>query len=151
MNTNLPTTTGTKTSTKREARRTTKFLQTTLLSALFFLLLGVGESMGQVSTYSFTQSSGTYSSISSGTNYDNYTSWTNTNFLDDNNSSALESIGFNFVYNGTTYTQFGVNTNGFISLGSLPTNSYSPLSTGTSNIGISRIRAFVAQLYFPYF
>ena len=95
----------------------------------------------QVSSYTFGTSTGTYTPIVGGVNYDNFTSWSNTNFLDDNNSAALESIGFNFVYNGTTYTQFGVNTNGFISLGSLPTSSYLPLSTGTSNNVISAMGA----------
>ena len=91
----------------------------------------------QVSSYTFGTSTGTYTPITGGANYDNFTSWSNTNFLDDNNSTALESIGFNFIYNGTTYTQFAVNTNGFITLGALPTNSYTPLSTGTSNNVIS--------------
>jgi hypothetical protein len=106
------------------------------------LLLFFGGSVrGQVSSYTFSESAGTYTPITGGVNYDNFTSWSNTNFLDDNNSAALESIGFNFVYNGTTYTQFGVNANGFISLGSLPTNSYLPLSTGTSNNVISAMGA----------
>jgi hypothetical protein len=91
----------------------------------------------QVSSYTFGTSTGTYTPITGGANYDNFTSWSNTNFLDDNNSTALESIGFNFIYNGTTYTQFAVNTNGFITLGALPTNSYTPLSTGSSNNVIS--------------
>jgi hypothetical protein len=101
------------------------------LILLFTLISFLGFT--QVSSYTFATSTGTYTPITGGANYDNFTSWTNTNFLDDNNSTALESIGFNFVYNGTTYTQFGVNTNGFITLGALPTNSYSPLSTGSSN------------------
>ena len=105
------------------------------LILLFTLISFIG--ITQVSSYTFTTSTGTYTPITGGANYDNFTSWTNTNFLDDNNSTALESIGFNFVYNGTTYTQFAVNTNGFITLGSLPTNSYNPLSTGTSNNVIS--------------
>ena len=95
----------------------------------------------QVSSYTFGTSTGTYTPIVGGVNYNNFTSWSNTNFLDDNNSAVLESIGFNFVYNGTTYTQFAVNTNGFITLGSLPTNSYLPLSTGTSNNVISAMGA----------
>jgi hypothetical protein len=74
-------------------------------------------------------------------NYDNFTSWSNTNFQDDNSSTTLEPIGFNFVYNGTSYTQFGINTNGFITLGALPTNSSFPLSTGTSNNVISAMGA----------
>jgi len=104
-----------------------------------FLYSFIGNS--QVSSYTFGTSTGTYTPIVGGSNYDNFTSWSNTNFLDDNNSSALESIGFNFVYNGTTYTQFAVNTNGFITLGALPTNSYLPLSTGTSNNVISAMGA----------
>ena len=111
-----------------------------LLSLLTFLLV-VSNVISQVSSYTFGTSSGTYTPITGGSNYDNFTSWTNTNFLDDNNSTALESIGFNFVYNGTTYTQFAVNTNGWISLGALPTNSYVPLSAGTSNNVISAMGA----------
>ena len=104
---------------------------------IFFLILTSFFVRSQVSSYTFGTSTGTYTPIVGGSNYDNFTSWSNTNFLDDNNSAALESIGFNFVYNGTTYTQFAVNTNGFITLGALPTNSYTPLSTGTSNNVIS--------------
>ena len=105
------------------------------LILLFTLISFLG--ITQVSSYTFGTSTGTYTPITGGANYDNFTSWTNTNFLDDNNSTGLESIGFNFIYNGTTYTQFAVNTNGFITLGALPTNSYTPLSTGTSNNVIS--------------
>ena len=104
-----------------------------------FLYSFIGNS--QVSSYTFGVSTGTYTPIVGGVNYDNFTSWSNANFLDDNNSAALESIGFNFVYNGTTYTQFAVNTNGFIRLGALPTNNYLPLSTGTSNNVISAMGA----------
>jgi hypothetical protein len=104
---------------------------------IFFVILTSFFVRSQVSSYTFGTSTGTYTPIVGGSNYDNFTSWSNTNFLDDNNSTALESIGFNFVYNGTTYTQFAVNTNGFITLGALPTNSYVPLSTGTSNNVIS--------------
>lgn len=108
---------------------------------IFFVILTSFFVRSQVSSYTFGTSTGTYTPIVGGSNYDNFTSWTNTNFLDDNSSSALESIGFNFIYNGTTYTQFGVNANGFISLGSLPTSSYLPLSTGTSNNVISAMGA----------
>jgi hypothetical protein len=107
------------------------------LLLLFSFLLSIGNLFSQVSSYTFSSSTGTYTPITGGANYDNFTSWSNTNFLDDNNSAALESIGFNFVYNGTTYTQFAINANGFITLGALPTNSYSPLSTGASNNVIS--------------
>ena len=49
MNTKLPTNASTKTTRNFTLSCTPKFLQTTLLSALFFLLLGVGESWGQAS------------------------------------------------------------------------------------------------------
>ena len=108
---------------------------------IFFVILTSFFVRSQVSSYTFGTSTGTYTPIVGGVNYNNFTSWSNTNFLDDNNSAVLESIGFNFVYNGTTYTQFGVNANGFISLGSLPTSSYYPLSIGTSNNVISAMGA----------
>jgi hypothetical protein len=119
---------------------------------IFFSLLISLNGYSQVSNYTFAQSSGTYSAIVGGTNYNNFTNWANTSyigtlpnatagFLDDNVSSALLPIGFNFVYNGTTFTQFGICTNGWISLGGLPTNSYTPLSTGTSNNVISAMGA----------
>ena len=98
---------------------------------IFFILLTRFFVRSQVSSYTFGTSTGTYTPIVGGSNYDNFTSWSNANFLDDNNSTALVSIGFNFIYNGTTYTQFAVNTNGFITLGALPTNSYCPLGSGT--------------------
>ena len=114
---------------------------------IFFLILTSFFVRSQVSSYTFGTSTGTYTPIVGGSNYDNFTNWTNNNFngttgyFDDVSSSVLESIGFNFIYNGTTYTQFAVNTNGFITLGGLPTNSYLPLSTGTSNNVISAMGA----------
>jgi hypothetical protein len=108
-----------------------------ILSTIFSVLCAL-FSQSQVSNYTFSQSTGVYTPISGGANYNNFTTWSNTNFLDDNISAALESIGFNFVYNGVIYTQFGVSTNGFITLGNLPTNTdYFPLSTGPSNNVIS--------------
>ncbi|WP_181017562.1 hypothetical protein, partial [Pseudomonas syringae] len=35
-------------------------------------------------------------------------------------SSAAQDIGFSFSYNGATFTQFTLNTNGFIKLGATP-------------------------------
>ena len=43
----------------------------------------------QVSSYTFGTSTGTYTPIVGGSNYDNFTNWTNTNFLDDNNFFAF--------------------------------------------------------------
>ena len=45
----------------------------------------------------------------------------------DNANSSATSIGFNFDYNGTTYTDFIVNTNGFIKMGTSAPSSTSVL------------------------
>lgn len=120
--------------------------------ALLFFLAPLKECFSQVSAYTFAQSAGTYTAITGGTNYNNFTNWNNASyigtlpnatagFLDDNVSAALQPIGFNFVYNGVTYTQFGICTNGWISLGGLPTNSSFPVSGGTTNNIISAMGA----------
>jgi hypothetical protein len=80
-------------------------------------------SNAQVSSYTFTSNTGTYTEIATSSNvlgtiandeevFNNstagaYAPITNTGF----------SIGFNFVYNGVTYDKFAVGTNGFIVLG----------------------------------
>lgn len=84
----------------------------------------------QVSAYSFTQTSGTYTAITTGTSIA-------TGTQDDSVISA-KPIGFTFNYNGVNYTTFGVNINGWISLGSTaPVSSYLPISGGTTNNVIS--------------
>lgn len=125
-------------------------LSITYRNIFLFILFSVMslKMFSQVSNYSFSQSAGTYTPITGGTNYDNFTNWRNTSytgtlpittngFLDDNVSATLQPIGFTFTYNGVNYTQFGICTNGFISLGALPVSSWTPISTGTSNNIIS--------------
>ncbi len=63
-------------------------------------------------------SSGTWSNLGS-----NGTSISMANM--DNANSSATSIGFNFDYNGTSYTDFIVNTNGFIKLGTTAPSSTS--------------------------
>ena len=56
--------------------------------------------------------------------------------FDDNNSTA-QNIGFTFFFNGANFTQFILNTNGFIKLGSAaPTGAaiYSALSSTETNL-----------------
>lgn len=99
----------------------------TLLIALFCLSF---EIFSQVSTYTFSSSSGTYTPITGGAVVTSGTS-------DDNTFGAL-NIGFTFTYNGVAYTQFGLNVNGWISMGAVaPTSSYVPISGGTTNNIIS--------------
>ncbi|MBI3233922.1 MAG: hypothetical protein HYZ42_07750, partial [Bacteroidetes bacterium] len=55
--------------------------------------------------------------------------------FDDANSSP-EDIGFNFVFNGTTYNKMIINTNGFIKLGSVaPSSANLFYSSATNTVG----------------
>lgn len=87
----------------------------------------------QVSTYSFSQSAGTYSPISGGT------------VLgvpgNDDTSFPNNPIGFTFWYNGAAYTNFSVNSNGFIALGGAVNSSYNALSTGSTNNVVAALSA----------
>ncbi|GAB4138908.1 MAG: hypothetical protein Fur0041_13990 [Bacteroidia bacterium] len=85
----------------------------------------------QVASYSFSQSSGSYTPITGGTvlgapNNDD------TNF-------PSNPIGFTFWFNGTAYTTFSVNSNGFLALGNTVASSYTAISSGTSNNIISAL------------
>src|SRR5574337_1043000 len=102
-------------------------------TGLFLLLLLLIASTGiirlhaQVSTYTFSQSVGTYTPISGGTVLGIPTN--------DDNIFSNNPIGFQFCFNGTTYTEFGVNANGWIYMGnSVGISSYNALSATTNNV-----------------
>jgi hypothetical protein len=89
-------------------------------------VMGLGlVAQAQVSSYTFSQSSGTYTPVSGGTvlgvpgNDD-------TNFPDN-------PIGFTFWYNGQAFTRFSVNSNGFLALGTTVISSYNAISLGSTN------------------
>ena len=90
-----------------------------------FALFTCWQINAQVSSYGFSQSAGTYTEITGGTVLGVATN-------DDTNFNA-NPIGFSFVYNGTTYTQFSVNANGFLALGATVASSYTALSGGATN------------------
>lgn len=95
---------------------------------LFFALCMInGQKINaQVSAYTFAQSSGAYNEITGGSVIGSST--------DDDQVYGSMNIGFTFNYNGTAYTQFGLNTNGWISLGSaVPSSSTSPIDIGSTN------------------
>jgi hypothetical protein len=93
----------------------------------WLLLLTASVSWGQVSsTYIFSQATGTYTPITGGTVLGTGTT------VDDNNYNN-QPIGFTFNYNGTNYTNFSLNANGFIAMGATVSNSYTAISTGASN------------------
>jgi hypothetical protein len=79
----------------------------------YIFLVGVGLLFlsgilkGQVSTYVFTPLSGTYTSISGGTEV--------TIIEDDEEVSTAIPIGFTFSYSGSNYTQILVSSNGWLS------------------------------------
>lgn len=106
-------------------------LKGVMLVALSLLMTNSVEA--QVSVYNFSQSVGTYTPITGGT----WVPSTPAAPIDDNVVGALP-IGFTFSYNGTDYTQFGYNGNGWISMGSgTPSTSYTAISSGTTNNVIS--------------
>lgn len=104
---------------------------TKVLGAL--LLIAQFSVFGQVSSYTFTQYGGTFSSIS-GTG----TKAIGVAALIDDEVRSNFPIGFSFTYNGNAYTNFGITANGWINMGvGAPVNSYNPLSTGSTNNVIS--------------
>ncbi len=64
-----------------------------------------------LSLYNFAEEAGTYTSISSSGTALTPNSW-------DDGFTDLTAIGFDFVYNQVTYTEFSVNTNGTVNFGS---------------------------------
>jgi hypothetical protein len=108
------------------------------LLALFVSVSG----WAQVSAYSFAASSGTYTPITGGTVLN-----APTRTFDDNVWAALP-IGFSFDYAGSSFTQFGVNANGWIMLGGgAVTSSSTAISTGTSNFVIAAMNRDLASGY----
>jgi len=96
---------------------------TKIFAIICFIVAGLWAVNGNaqnINTYIFSQSTGTYSPIGSGTSALGPS-------LDDQ-SGTVQNIGFNFTLAGTTFTQFVVQSNGFICLGSSITQNYTPLS-----------------------
>lgn len=92
--------------------------------AVLVMLLLVGTVQAQVSGYTKTITSNTYSSITGGVLF-------HTGTADD--AVITQNVGFTFTYNGTPYTNFQVSTNGFIQFGGGALgNNYNPLS-GAAN------------------
>ena len=135
-----------------------------LMLLLFSTVLLLGNAVAQVSLYSFSQSSGTYTPITGGTVLGN-TSSDDQRFVDPAvplGGTTLTGpgfpIGFSFNYNGIAFDRFAVNNNGWISLGQSSltpsvdinsTSSYTPLSSTATNTPAllrNRIAAVAADL-----
>lgn len=114
---------------QRIVNRSGSFLKTIkiLFFSAAFLVTGFGNVWGQnANTYTFYTRTGgaainpTYTAIVASNN--------------DDLASSVQNIGFNFVYEGTTYTQFSANSNGLVRLGGTAVaNSWSNDVAGAAN------------------
>ncbi len=118
-----------------------------LLSITAILALAAAAS-AQVSTYyNFSQSAGTYSPLSGGTQIAVATGTSGATSLDDVAYSV--ALPFSFTFDGAAYSSIYANTNGSITFGAtLPGSNYSPLSSTTTYNGA--IAAFAADLQAGY-
>jgi uncharacterized repeat protein (TIGR01451 family) len=76
------------------------------------------------SGYAWSQTTATYTEITGGTLL--------STTCDDTSFNA-QPIPFTFTFDGTDYTQFSLNCNGFIAMGATVINSYTPISSGTTS------------------
>ncbi|MFT6638129.1 MAG: hypothetical protein ACJAYP_000698 [Flavobacterium sp.] len=97
------------------------------ITLLFTFLIALGySSYAQVSAYSFSESTEAYAQI---------TGTTSTATGDDGSQNTI-AIGFTFNFDGTNYTTFSINTNGFIRLGA--TIAASPWTNSLANAAAQR-------------
>ena len=133
------------------------------LLTLFIAIGLLNSAHAQVSAYSFSQSTGTYTPITGGIVLGT-TSTDDLSFVDpatplggSTSTGVGFSLGFNFTYNGIVFDRCAINTNGWISLGQSAlgasavsiTSSYAPLSASTTvspAILRNRIAAFGMDL-----
>jgi len=78
------------------------------------------------------------------------TNYSGNAMTNDNDNSSVQQIGFDFEFNGSTYREFVLNTNGYIKLGASAPSSPSifyPTSNGNTN---SVITAPDIDMLYPY-
>jgi hypothetical protein len=68
----------------------------------------------------------------------------------DNDNSVVQNIGFNFEFNSTIFTQFVLNTNGFIKLGNAAPSSTTIFYDATSSTYGGCINAMDSNLIYPF-
>jgi hypothetical protein len=108
------------------------------ITILFAFLIAFGYSgYAQVSAYSFSQSSGTYSENTAGAT-------AIASVLADTNLSTAQPIGFSFTYDGVAYTQFKMSSNGFISFNITGTSSVTTNDLSAAN---ATSRPIIAPLW----
>jgi hypothetical protein len=126
-------------------------LKFALLSLLFVLQFSEAKVNAQVSSYVFTKSIGTYTEITGGTLLASGSAI-------DNNNYAITGLPFDFYFNGNLYNSFNINSNGYITFGSVPpVNLQNPISNflsyegaisawGRDANGISNIGGLTSEL-----
>ncbi|MEO5673049.1 MAG: GEVED domain-containing protein [Chitinophagales bacterium] len=95
------------------------------LSVLF--LCGIQNGFSQVAYYVFASSGSSFSSVAGGAG-----TIVVATTADDENFGTFP-IGFTFTFNGNEYSTFGLNANGFISMGYVPVTTNNALSSGLNN------------------
>lgn len=123
------------------------------ITFLITIMLAVFSSnYGQVSSYSFTQTAGTYTPIAGGTTVASITTITGTaptsaERMDDIIYNLPDgTIPFSFVFDGVGYTGLNISSNGFITFGTTApsTTNYTPISSTATYLGV--ISAFSRDL-----
>lgn len=95
-----------------------------------FSIFGASNVFGQVANYNFSESAGTYTTITGTTIH--ASGW------DDAVSTNTIPLGFIFNFNGTNYTTCSVNSNGYITFGATTSanNLYTPISDNSGYAGV---------------
>jgi hypothetical protein len=126
-----------------------KTVTKTKLSLLGSIVLSAWQVNAQtVSLYSFSQSAGTYTTLSNPNNIAVATASSGAGFLDENVYTLDNVIPFQFSFNGSTYNSVKVHANGFISFGATTSNSTDPISSGLAYSGvISPLAADLSSMF----
>ncbi len=100
------------------------------------LIIKIDYPSDAATSYTFSQSLGTYTLITGGTVVASSIPGSGTNYLDDVNYS-MQTIPFTFTFNDLPYTNFNINSNGYITFGTtLPlNNNYTAISATTDYAG----------------
>ena len=124
-------------------RKTTGFL-------LFLLLTTVGLRAQVATNYTyaeFVNNPNTYTNLDSSLKTILIPGATPTAWVGTAYAPVNTSIGFNFVYNGTTYTDMWVSGNGYVTFGATPTAlNISPISSTTGGTYTGAIAGYAANL-----
>ncbi len=110
-------------------------LQIICLLITFAVFLGTTNVNAQVSSYTFSQTSGSFTEIAGGTVLGTATANTVAGSLD--TAAFPVTLPFAFNFNGASYNDVSVNTNGYITFGTLASTGSAPISATTAWGGVA--------------